>query len=393
MPALYSIGVQREFMERKMSKTGVVRLFSRGRSFASRWGRLFKFARTLDQVIDLMARFDSRQRKLEEAQSEIKALLVEAASKMQGILAMPDVRMNLASILDIKNLGYEIGRRLAEENLQNRPVQPDHTPVTSKLCTQDDFATDWLSYWCNELRTAPYSHRKIWELCYVAQVLFSRGQLSAGRRGIGFGCGEEPLPSLFAKYGARVLATDLAGDRPEAEVWRMTTQHADAIETIRRADICPDPELLANIEFQPVDMNAIPREFDGRFDFCWSTCALEHLGTLAKGLEFIENSVRTLRPGGIAVHTTEFTFNEGATIDNHPIVLYQRHHFEELVKRLQAAGHNVAEFDFNPGAGIMDRFIDLPPFFDNPFIGPNYAHLRLLFDGYTCTSIGIVITA
>ncbi|HEX3535496.1 MAG TPA: class I SAM-dependent methyltransferase [Stellaceae bacterium] len=307
---------------------------------------------------------------------------------------MADVNTIVAGFLDIKNLGYELGRRLAEEQLAPRPIRADRSQLISKLCTQHDFDTDWLVFWCNELRTAPIYHRKIWELCFVAQVLFADGLLTPGRRGLGFGCGEEPLPSLFAKYGARVTATDLDSERPEAEVWRMTAQHAAAVETLRRADICPDRELLDNIEFVPVDMNAIPPEFERQFDFCWSTCALEHLGTLANGLAFIEKSVKTLKPYGLAVHTTEFTFNDGETIDNHPIVLYQRRHFEELANRLRANGHEVVDFDFSPGSGVMDRFIDLPPFRDNALIGPqHYAHLKLLFDSYTCTSIGIIIRA
>jgi SAM-dependent methyltransferase len=386
-------------MTSKLEGTGSVS--SRNGWFA-RLRKLFWFIRTvdLDQVGEAIAQFDARQRKLEQAQRDIEAVLLEARGKIETVISLaatlqlPDLKTIAISNLDVKNLGYEIGRRLAEENFSDRPIAPNHTLPKSKLCTQNDFATDWFLYWCRELHTAPYYHRKIWELCYVAQALFAAGQLSPGHRGIGFGCGEEPLPSLFAKYGVRVLATDLEAGRPEAEIWRLTDQHASTIETIRRPDICPDQRLLANIEFQPADMNVIPAEFDGQFDFCWSTCALEHLGNLANGLKFVENSLRTLKPGGTAVHTTEFTLNEGETIDNHPIVLYQRQHFLELASRLQAKGYDVAEFDFSPGDGVMDRFVDLPPFSDNVLIAPHhYAHLKLLFDGYTCTSIGIIIRA
>jgi SAM-dependent methyltransferase len=350
--------------------------------------------RTVD-LEDLFVQFDARQTKLERSQRDTHALLLEIRSSIEEVVARRyDLKATGVSFLDIKNLGYEIGRQLGEKHFSDRAIRVDHTRLKSKLCTQDDFAADWLLYWCSELRAAPIYHRKIWELCYVAQALFSEGQLAPGRRGIGFGCGEEPLPSLFAKYGASVMATDLDSTRPEAEVWRLTAQHASTIETIRHAYICPDPELLANIKFRPVDMNAIPREFDGQFDFCWSTCALEHLGTLANGLAFIENTLRTLKPGGLAVHTTEFTVNEGETIDNHPIVLYQRHHFETLADRLRAGGYEVVDFDFNPGDGFLDRFVDLPPYSDNILISPHhYAHLKLLLDGYTCTSMGIIIKA
>ena len=357
--------------------------------------KLWLILKTVD-LEQLYAEFDARQRRIEHAQRLTDALVAETGAKIDLLLHQVrrlDPLTLPTAILDIKNLGYELGRLLAEKDFAGRAVlAAERTRLKSKLCTQDDFASDWLHFWCREMLAAPIYHRKIWELCYVAQALFAEGMLATGRRGIAFGCGEEPLPSLFAKYGAVIIATDLDAPMPEAAVWRQTAQHAGAVEAIRRADICADPGLLANIEFRPVDMNAIPAEFDGKFDFCWSTCALEHLGTLDNGLAFIENSLRTLKPGGVAVHTTEFTVTEGPTIDNHPIVLYQRQHLERLAERLQAAGHQVAEFDFSPGNGILDRFVDLPPFHDNALIGPqHYAHLKLLFDGYTCTSIGIVV--
>jgi SAM-dependent methyltransferase len=372
-----------------------MRALGGGREFIARWRWAKKFRSfDPDKLGEIIAQFEARQRNLERSHEEMQRLLLVASAKMDEILTFPDAKTNLASILDIKNLGYEIGRFVAEKQLRrDDPVTIDHTPLASKLCTEADFSTDWLHYWCRELRTTPYYHRKIWELCFIAQALFARDQLRPGRRGLGFGCGEEPLPSLFAKYGARVTATDLDPDRPEAEVWLQTTQHASSIDKVRRADICPDQDRLADIEFRSADMNDIPRDFDSQFDFCWSACALEHLGTIDHGLRFIENSLRTLKPGGIAVHTTEFTLNEGPTIDNHPVVLYQRQHLDAFAARLRAAGHQVAEFDFNPGSGIMDRFVDLPPYFGNSLIGQQYAHLKMLFDGYTCTSIGIIITA
>jgi cyclopropane fatty-acyl-phospholipid synthase-like methyltransferase len=119
-----------------------------------------------------------------------------------------------------------------------------------------------------------------------------------------------------------VLATDLDSTRPETKLWRQTNEYAGTVEALRRSDICPDQVLLANIEFQPIDMNALPRRLEGQFDFCWSACALEHLGSLENGIKFIENSLRMLKPGGVAVHTTEFTLSRGDTIDHEPTVLY-----------------------------------------------------------------------
>ena len=38
-------------------------------------------------------------------------------------------------------------------------------------------------------------HRKMWEWLFIAEALRERGMLAAGRRGVGFGVGQEPLVS------------------------------------------------------------------------------------------------------------------------------------------------------------------------------------------------------
>jgi len=303
------------------------------------------------------------------------------------------VRDHELVILNIKNLGYELGRSLAAQRLNRVVDAPVPEPLKSKLCVQSDLETDWFAFWCRELRTAPVYHRKIWEFCYICQVLWSKGKLAAGSAGLGFGCGEEPLPALFAKYGARILATDLDAGRPETAGWRAAGLHASSVDVLRHRDVCPDEHLLANIAYRPIDMNAIPVDLQGRFDFCWSSCALEHLGSLASGMDFVEQSLRTLKPGGVAVHTTEFTFDAGDTIDDWPTVLYQERHMRDLAARLQLRGYEVADFDFSRGTGVLDAFVDLPPSIKigrPPRKDP--AHLRLSYEGFTCTSAGIIIT-
>jgi SAM-dependent methyltransferase len=348
----------------------------------------------LDELHALIETLQNSQRKIESDQQEMKGI-VQVLSAEMALLKQEisvDRQSQRLSLMNIKNLGYELGRIMAERDLQKTAAAPGFTKLTGKLCTQDDFETDWLLYWSQELRTVPYYHRKIWELCYICQVLFAEGKLAPQQRGVGFGCGQEPLPSLFAKYGVHVMATDLDQDRPEADVWRMTHQHAATAESFRRRDICPDEQRLANIEFRPIDMNSIPPEFDGQFDFCWSACALEHLGSLAKGLEFVENSLRSLKPGGIAVHTTEFTLDEGETIDNYPTVLFQSRHLIEFADNMRQKGYEVVRYDFTAGSGVLDRFVDLPPWTHDLHIPPqHFAHLKLSIDGFTCTSVGMII--
>ena len=299
--------------------------------------------------------------------------------------------------LNLKAFGYDLARRLLAARPPKRLEKPLTVSLTSKACTQADMESDWVAWWCGELSIAPIYHRKIWEYCYVLQVLHEHGCLSAGLRGLGFGCGREPIPSYLAAIGCHVTMTDLAPDAAAEKGWVRTHQHASSLEKGHHAHLVPRERFLQHVSLQHVDMNAIPDSLSG-YDFCWSLCSLEHLGSIRQGLDFIENSLATLRPGGLAVHTTEFNFlNDTETIDNWVTVLFQKQHFRQLAERLSAQGHKVAPLDFDVGNGPMDRFIDLPPFdHDLEHIAPAWArdsqHLKLLLDGFASTCFGLIIT-
>jgi hypothetical protein len=132
-------------------------------------------------------------------------------------------------------------------------------------------------------------------------------------------------------------------------------------------------------------MRNIPTDLNG-FDFHWSSCCFEHLGSLSAGMDFVVNAVEnTLRPGGVAVHTTEFnlTTNE-QTLETGPTVIYRRRDIEELVGRLRDRGHIVEEFSVAPPSHHWDFHVDTPPY-------TSKVHLKLLFEQYVTTSAGIVV--
>jgi SAM-dependent methyltransferase len=190
--------------------------------------------------------------------------------------------------------------------------------------------------------------------------------------------------------------TDLPSEEARAAGWVATNQHAASINQAYHPHLVAEDVFHSRVSLRNVDMNAIPDDLRD-YDFCWSICALEHLGTLENGTRFIENSLRTLRPAGLAIHTTELNIDaEGGTIDNWPTVLFQRRHFEALATRLREQGHDVAELNFHYGKKPMDRFIDLPPFHhDLPsdmaeWIG-DPLHLKVGIDGFACTCFGIVV--
>ncbi|MEP0391866.1 MAG: class I SAM-dependent methyltransferase [Erythrobacter sp.] len=257
------------------------------------------------------------------------------------------------------------------------------TPV-SQACTQAQMESEIYADWCAHFNEKPWLHRKQWEFVYILQSLHLGGMMEPGKRGLGFGVGGEPLPALFAEKGMSILGTDLDPEHAQGLGWIETDQHAASKNAMNNRGICSPEKFERLVDFRSMDMNALDPEISGQFDFCWSACALEHLGSIEKGLKFIENSIDTLRPGGLAVHTTEFNCSSNAsTLDNTSTVLFRRRDFERLGRRLARQGHTLT-FNFDTGDQPADQHIDVPPYTQNP-------HLKLQIAEWVTTSYGITV--
>ncbi|MBX5490948.1 MAG: class I SAM-dependent methyltransferase [Chloroflexi bacterium] len=255
--------------------------------------------------------------------------------------------------------------------------------LKSCLCTQAGLESPALRQWIEPLRETFHVHRKLWEYCYIVQALAERGLLAPGRRGLGFAVGQEPLAALFASLGCEIVATDLAEERAREQGWVASNQHASNLAVLNQRGIC-DPAVFAErVTFRYVDMNDIPPDLDG-FDFLWSSCAFEHLGTIEHGKRFVERAMDCLVPGGVAVHTTEYNVSSNtATVDHGGYVLFRRRDIEDLAERLRRRGHEIV-LDFDPGRGEYDRQFDAPPYQET-------VHLKLQVSGFIATSIGLII--
>lgn len=261
--------------------------------------------------------------------------------------------------------------------------EPSLANPVSQGCTQAQLAEPEYAYWCGQIREEPRAHRKQWEFCYILQVLARSGQIASGKRGLGFGVGEEPLTALFAANGVKIVATDLEPKAARKKGWVATHQHAHSKEILNQRKICDPAEFDRLVSFRHADMNAIPADLRD-FDFCWSACALEHLGSIARGLRFIENSLECLRPGGIAVHTTEFNCSsDNWTLNHARTVLFRRRDLLALGERLREAGHEVV-FNFDLGDQPLDLHVDVPPFSTDH-------HLKLRIRRWVTTSFGVVV--
>ncbi len=256
--------------------------------------------------------------------------------------------------------------------------------MSSSIPLVEDFNHAAFQRFCDRSGIKHGYHRKLWEFAYIAEMLERRGVLGPGSRGLCFGSGTEPLPALFASIGCEIVATDAPPEITDG-LWHEKGEHADGAGQLFKADIIERSVFDSQVSFEYADMNNIPEHLTG-FDFCWSACALEHLGSLRKGIDFIINSIeKTLKPGGIACHTTEFNLSsDDKTIEREGISLYRHRDLLALVSELRMRGHTVDRVIIAAGAEPIDKVIDVPPY-------GNQAHLKLLLEDYIVTSIGITI--
>lgn len=263
-------------------------------------------------------------------------------------------------------------------------LEPSLEDITSQLCSASQFYSPIYSYWCNQIKETPRLHRKQWEFVYILQALKSFGMLDNGKLGLGFGCGKEPLPSLMATLGCQVLATDLDSNNASDKGWVSSSQHAAELSDLLFPKICEKETFDNQVSFKSVDMNHIPRDLNG-FDFTWSACAFEHLGSINKGLDFVINSVKCLKPGGIAVHTTEFNLSSNhRTFESESCVFFRKRDLELLITKLEKMRCTVMPLNLTIGELVEDGFVDLPPYKSEP-------HIKLAMQGHITTSIGIII--
>lgn len=260
------------------------------------------------------------------------------------------------------------------------PARADAATITTSCVVRArDFREPWFAARARELGRPVSVHRKLWEFCTIAQGGLEHGL--AGARALGFGVGLEPLAAWFAARGATVVATD----RPdETEEWDATKQHAVGAAQLRAPAVCPDADFDARVTFRAVDMNAIPDDLcRGDFDVTWSAGSFEHIGGIDAGLDFYCRQMACLRPGGVAVHTTEFNLlSYRPTLDSPNLCLFRVQELQVLAERLAAQGDRLLPLDLASGTEPDDLWVDSPPY--------RIPHLKLAIGAHTTTSVLLV---
>jgi len=182
--------------------------------------------------------------------------------------------------------------------------------VSSKICD----AADWFHPEINaiireELREIPRFHRKQWEFAMIFHVLRERGLLRPDSLGLSMGGGKELLLYAIASHIRQLVVTDLYDTQT---TWDCAKTN-DPDEFIRAGK--PFPVDDNKVKALRMDMRALEFE-ENTFDFCYSSCSIEHIGTRDDFLLHLNEASRVLKDGGIYVLTTELGYGE--EIIEHP---------------------------------------------------------------------------
>lgn len=261
--------------------------------------------------------------------------------------------------------------------------------MISKCCNEMDYSQDFFERISAELSWSVNDrlHRKIWERVYIVKALEDQGLLREGKTGIGFAVGVEPLPSYFASKGVTVLATDIGKESDTAKMWIEGGRNAAGdVNKLYYENIVNKEVFERNVKYMDLNMNNIPDDI-GIFDFCWSSCAIEHVGGLNLSKQFLKNMIKVLKPGGLAIHTTEFNlWSNDDTVENGNDVIYRRKDLEEIQEWLLNHGCEM-ELSFKRSKGSADMYLPLPPY----QLEDKRNHLNLMVGQYASTSFGLII--
>lgn len=185
----------------------------------------------------------------------------------------------------------------------SRAFDPSDLPL-NKTCRVSDAGNPlWRrGYEDLDLPASPdVFHRKIWEFNQALYGLRTLGRLTPDATALGIGCGHEELMYFLANRISKVVATDLyeggyLGGEGDADVLDHPAKYA--------------PFKFREDHLEVRQMNALALQLDGEsFDFVFCLSSLEHFGSENDKLTALREMHRVLKPGGVAVLTTEIVLN------------------------------------------------------------------------------------
>jgi hypothetical protein len=233
-----------------------------------------------------------------------------------------------------------------------------------------------------------FYNRKLWEWAQILEVAKITGNLVSDKNALGFAVGQEPIPAILAKYGLKVLATD--APKEDSDAWIPTGEHMNSLNDLLHPEIVQNSIAAEKISVAPVDMNQIP-VLSQKYDFIWSSCAIEHLGSPLRGFDFVLKTLDLLNEGGISCHTTELELEpRSETADYGNCAIYQVRDLLTLKDAVTTMGYEMELNTYVDLSTPQDRWISRIA-----LVGAentdDLSHLKLGIAGSISTSFVITI--
>ncbi len=192
-------------------------------------------------------------------------------------------------------------------------------------------------------------HRKDWEFTQIIFSLKELQYLTPQSICLGIGAGREHLLYYLTYKVKKVIGIDLYegyyyGGEDEIDIPLSVERYA------------PFPYIKDKLNL--IRMNALNLEFpDNTFDFIFSASSIEHFGKKKKILRALKEMYRVLKPGGIAVITTELKLTSLSS--NLPNV--KPFFLSELLDLINRSGFNTfEEFDLRIEDEYLNNWVKLP---------------------------------
>lgn len=228
-----------------------------------------------------------------------------------------------------------------------------------KFCAAEDWHVPEFKYVLNEFFTNNASyHRKQWEFVVIFLNLAIEGKLHQESVGASFGAGKEPLIYVLLPFVKSFLATDLYSWSTGWSTARMGQQDTPQDFLTRHA---PNGLDIKNLTAKEMDMRTLDIP-DNSLDFCYSSCAVEHIGHREDFIQHLSEVKRVLKDDGVYVMTTELLFDHD-TIANKGNYKFDLAYLKDLL--LEAGLDTKKVFDGSCDASRLN----VPRPFIRPLVG------------------------
>jgi SAM-dependent methyltransferase len=174
--------------------------------------------------------------------------------------------------------------------------------------------------WALGLVAPENRQRKIWEYVHCVAGLTRLGCLTPSAHALGVAAGHEPVIYWLASRVAKVYATDLYQGK-------FANIEADPAVLHNPEKYAPYPYPKDHVHFFPMDGSAFSVR-NASIDFIFSLCSIEHFGSRENSRRALQEMARVLRPGGVAVVSTEVLLNDVAP---QPEIFSPWELYEELI--------------------------------------------------------------